>query len=195
MRSDSQGHVWPCRADDAQARSGGVPHAGQRGGGRAPQLNEGLHGTPRCVHRTQHHDQTSVTPPGQNHTASADGGTHGAPGDPRQTGVWRRACGPNNRRRREGTDTSDSVCGPTLTSKRTLRQAAISIACSAPAGLVAVQIGGRGDVTQVRRAAGARARVACTGPAGCGGRRCGARSSRVRRPGSRRRCVLRPSRR
>jgi hypothetical protein len=52
--------------------------------------------------------------------------------------------------------------------------------------------GGRGDVTQGRRAAGARARGACTRPAGYGRRRCGARSSRGRRPGSRRRCVLRP---
>ena len=51
---------------------------------------------------------------------------------------------------------------------------------------------GRGDVTQGRRAAGARARGACTRPAGCGRRRSGARSSRGRRPGSRRRCVLRP---
>jgi hypothetical protein len=51
---------------------------------------------------------------------------------------------------------------------------------------------GRGDVTQGRRAAGARARGACTRPAGCGRRRSGARSFRGRRPGSRRRCVLRP---
>ena len=51
---------------------------------------------------------------------------------------------------------------------------------------------GRGDVTQGRRAAGAPARGACTRPAGCGRRRSGARSSRGRRPGSRRRCVLRP---
>ena len=51
---------------------------------------------------------------------------------------------------------------------------------------------GRGDVTQGRRAAGAPARGACTRPAGYGRRRCGARSSRGRRPGSRRRCVLRP---
>lgn len=45
--------------------------------------------------------------------------------------------------------------------------------------------------TQGRRAAGARARGACTRPAGCGRRRCGARSSRGQRPDSRRRCVLR----
>ena len=51
---------------------------------------------------------------------------------------------------------------------------------------------GRGDVTQGRRAAGARARGACTRPAGCGRRRSGARPFRGRRPGSRRRCVLRP---
>ena len=51
---------------------------------------------------------------------------------------------------------------------------------------------GRGDVTQERRAAGVPARGACTRPAGCGRRRSGARSFRGRRPGSRRRCVLRP---
>jgi hypothetical protein len=45
------------------------------------------------------------------------------------------------------------------------------------------------------RAVGARARWAGTRPAGCGRRRCGCRSSRGRRPGSRRRCVPRPWRR
>ncbi len=49
-----------------------------------------------------------------------------------------------------------------------------------------------GNVTQGRRVAGARARGACTRPAGCGRRRCGARSFRGQRPDSRRRCVLRP---
>lgn len=60
------------------------------------------------------------------------------------------------------------------------------------AGLAAVQTGGRGDVTQGRRVAGAQARGACTRPAGCGRRRCGARSSREQRPDSHRKCVLRP---
>ena len=54
-----------------------------------------------------------------------------------------------------------------------------------------VQSGGRGDVTQGRRAAGARAPGACTRPAGCGRRRCGGRSFRGQRPDSRRRFVLR----
>lgn len=58
--------------------------------------------------------------------------------------------------------------------------------------VVAFDTGGRGDVTQGHRAAGARARVACTRPAGCGRRKSGAQSSRGRRPDSRRRCVLGP---
>lgn len=66
-----------------------------------------------------------------------------------------------------------------------------SCSASAGAGLTAVRIDGRGDVTQGRRAAGGRARGACTRPAGCGRRRCGARSSRGQRPDSRRRCVPR----
>ena len=71
------------------------------------------------------------------------------------------------------------------------RRAQIIRSVSAPERRAAVRLGTR-DFTWRGRAVGARARGAGTRPAGCGRRRCGVRSSRGRRPGSRRRCVLLP---
>lgn len=82
----------------------------------------------------------------------------------------------------------------TCTLRPVLWRSPLSGSCSAPAGAspTAVQTCGRGDVTQGRRAAGARARGACTRPAGYGRQTCDGRSSQGQRPDSRRRSVLRP---
>lgn len=96
----------------------------------------------------------------------------------------------HRQRRITGPERVPDGCRETRPAKQG-QNAAHSLSDTERAERTAVRTGGRGVVTQGCRAAGARARGACTRPVGCGRRRCGARSSRGQHPDSRRRCVLR----